>query len=54
MHLLENLSMFGGMDRFSMNDIEEDRSDAYSIGTSTQPNSSANVSMVNAIMGVRE
>lgn len=24
-HLLENLDMFGGMDRFDMNDMEEDR-----------------------------
>ena len=53
-HLLENLDMFGGMNRFDMNDIEDDRSDAYSIGTSTQPNSSANVSLLNVIMEARE
>ena len=53
-HLLENLDMFGGMDRFDMNDIEDDRSDAYSIETSTQPNSSANVSLLNVIMETRE
>ena len=49
-HLLENLDIFGGMDRFDMNDMEEDRSDVYSIGSSSQPNISANVSMLNVIM----
>ena len=53
-HLLENLDMFGGMERFGINNIEEDRSDTYSIGTSGQPNSSAYMSLLNIIMGVRE
>ena len=53
-HLLENLDMFGGINRFDMNDIEDDRSDVYSIGTSIKPNSYANVSLFNVIMEARE
>ena len=53
-HLLENLDMFGGMDRFDMQTMDDDRSDVYSIGASSQPNSSANVSMLNVIMEARD
>ena len=56
-HLLENLSMFAGINCFNLEISEDeklDKADMFSIGSSSQETSFANESMLNVVMELRE